>query len=285
MTATPSTDAPCYLSINPAMKYVTLGTANLPSTLTALSVQNRVGDQDAVIQSVAADQPGWSSNAISGAYIATTTPGAGAYPLTSAAGTSASVGVPGFTFNGSSQFFEYDGIASEFSGTETGVTVSCVVQRATTDGYVWAFGAAGATPFLLLKYASGALTLVDSNGTTSCSVAAVNNNLAVVSASRSAAGVLSLRVWANSAGAAVLQTATATIASPAATTYSTFCIGATNIGGSVGNFFTGNIGKFAVFGVQSGTSTADVEELEAEWLLSAGVSRLTDLAGTSGSEA
>src|ERR1700676_5049080 len=143
MSATPSTDAPCYLSLNPAMQFVTLGTANLPLTLTANVVQNRAGLQDAVIQATATAQPGWAANVISGPFMYQNRPGANSYPLTAAAGTSALVGVPGFTFNGS-QFFEYDTLAPLFTGTEVGITVCCVVKcnNAGSSFTVWGFGGA-----------------------------------------------------------------------------------------------------------------------------------------------
>jgi hypothetical protein len=285
MSMTPSTNSPCYLSLNPTLQYVTLGTANLPTTLTASAVQNRAGLGDAVIQNTASAQPGWSSNAVVGAYIATDKPGAGSYPTTSAAGTSALSGVPGFTFNGSTQYFEYDTLASKFTGTEVGITVVCVVTcSALTAGpfAVWSFGAAGTNNTLTLQYVSGAVQLVNNDSGTSytASVSGVNSGLAVVSATR-IANSLSLRVWTNNAGTPTLNTsAAAPISVPAAATYSTFCVGALNSNGSVSNKFTGTIGRLAVFGVQAGTTVADVEETEAEWLLSAGISRVMDIAQT-----
>jgi len=282
----PNTDAPIYLLVDPSPRYITYGTANLPGSLTISSVLNRAGTTNAIVQNTAAAQPGWSSNALNGTFLWETSPGAGSYPSSSAQQTSSSVGTPGFTFNGSAQFFEYDALASTFSGLGVGITVSCVVQlsgSASGTNVVWALSSASGTTALSLQYnaATGALSINTTNGSTAATVSGVGSTLCVVSATRNSSGV-SLRVWTNvgtaPAGLPTLQTNSATVAA-INETYTTFAVGAqVNTAGTGTNFFKGSVGQLAIYGVQSGTTTADIEEVEAEMLLNIGTSRLQDLA-------
>jgi hypothetical protein len=266
MSQTPSTNAPTYLQIDPDPGNIILGTANLPSSLTVSSAMNGGGYHDAIVQATASKQPGWSANAIAGQFLYQDYPGASGYPVTSAAGTKTLVGVPGFLFTGT-QFFEYDSLAATFAGTGVGITVTCVFQSTSTAGTqtIWGLGAAGATPYLQLQLNGSALKMIDSNGTTTAQVASIAN------------------VGTDPVGLPTLQTATGTIASPAAAAYTTFCIGALNVSAAQTNFFNGAIGKLAVYGVQAGTTVADVEEVEAEFMLACGLSRTQDLATSAAS--
>jgi hypothetical protein len=245
----PSTSAANLFLLDPARRFVNFNQGAYPA-LQALSVLNRANDA-AVIQASSSAQPIWANNAIGGAYVARNNPG---IELQYTAG------ISGLKFSGA-QFLEYDALAASFSGTEMPLTVVCQAQCASAGGTIWGFGGAGATPKLSLSYSGGTLSLteVSSAGTTTVS-ATLDTNAHCITAVRSGNG-LALRIDSASAAAPVSLT-------PVASTYTTFCVGAVNSGGSVSGQFNGALGKLAVY-----AGVADVYQVETYMLLNAGIIR------------
>jgi hypothetical protein len=300
MSDMPQTSAPIYLFLDPAPQFITLSTANLAATPQVLSISaalNRAGANGIATQATASKQPTWSLTSLQGPFAWEVTPGALPSGAFTTAGISTTVPNPGrfgFTFAGAStQSLECDTIAPFFTGLEVGVTVTCVAQSTSTAGTqtIWGLGAAGTNNTLQLNLNGSALQLQNNdNGTTyTASVSAVGTGLFVCSATRYP-NTIALRVWTNvgtaPSGLPTLQlnaSAPVAISVPATATYSTFCIGGLNTNGSVQNAFTGTIGQLAVYGVQSGTVMADIEEVEAAMMNEIGLSRLQDLAVSAGS--
>lgn len=311
MPATPQTAAPIYFFMDPASRFVTWNTPIVNNILQVYSIQNRAGANGPVVQTTSTAQPGWAGNAIDGTFYWEVQPGGGIAPTSTTPGTSALVGTAGLTFNGSSQFLEYDELtetwltgegtspAQTFSGAEVGITVSCVVQLGSAPNAtntIWSLGSTSGTQLLTLNITSGGtLQLQETNaagGPTTASISSVSTNLSVVTATRTS-GTLSLRVWNTTntttnqgvtiQGLATMQTSSTTFTT-STETFNTFCIGAAKTNSTSATlFFDGNIGKLLVYGVSSGTTSADIEVVEADLLLSAGMSRLTDLATSTGS--
>ena len=283
--------------LDPAAKYVTLNPAGFktsPQTLSVLSAVERVSGNliaqgSALTASVAVtNEPTWSSTAISGAFLNGTA--ASTVPTSPAS----AQGAPGFSFNGTSQFFEYDTLATEglgfLDGYELGVCVTALIECATlgdaTDQTVWSFGGSGGSyPSLSLFLSTATLhfTEVSSAGTTSATTVlsanttldikgvttnVANNGVHVVSCIKTAGvgGHLILRVDG-------VQVAPTAVTLGATETYTNFCVGAKVLSsGAHSLYWPGKIGQVSVFQVPSGSNPpGGLFEIENEMMLHAGV--------------
>src|ERR1700722_5548245 len=156
----PKTSAPNFLYLDPARKYVNLNQFT-PGTVEIYSVLNRANETAMI--NTGSGAPGWSPTGLQATYAWRNNPGA-VIPGTP--------GQPALTF-ATSEFLEYDALASQFSGTEKPMTMTCVMSCSAfasgTANTVWAAAATGAaTPILTLKYTSSNLhvTETSSGGTT-----------------------------------------------------------------------------------------------------------------------
>lgn len=250
----PKTSSPNFLYLDPARKYVNLNQFPAPGVVQVYSVLNRANET--AIINAAGTGPDWSPTGLQATYAWRNNPGA-VIPGTP--------GQPALTLTGT-QFLEYDALASQFSGTELPMTMTCVMSCSAfasgTANTVWAVGASGATiPLLTLKYTSSNLHATEtSSGGTTDAYASIDGGVHVATVVRSASS-LTLRVDG-------VQVATTTIGTPAAQTYNTFCIGALDQNGTRSLFFNGSIGTMALYG-----GVADIDEVEAYLLLRAGVQR------------
>jgi hypothetical protein len=287
----PSTNSPLYFFIDPDPAYIVLSTAALPLTLQISAATNRAGLTGLIApdSSTTTTQPGWSKIGITTPFYTANWPGS---YYTSGANSAATTGTAGFTFNGN-QYFSCDSFASNFNGVATGITVVGVVQNgASGTGTVWQIGTS--TTGLELKYSTSTnLQLIDHGAAgANANITVVANSVYVVTASRSASGLM-LRAQIATASTfpptatsseVNLLTGNQTTYTGASNNVSLFTIGAQNNGTTaaptIANQFTGNIGQLMVFGIAagqtliSGGSTlpcADIERVEADMLIEYGI--------------
>lgn len=251
----PATSAANILLLDAGKKFVKINQFGTPGVLQVQSVLNRANEAT-IIQNTAAAQPTWSSNGLQATYAWRNNPGT----------TQATPpGQPAIMFaSASSQYLEYDALATSFSGTETPFTIvslySCSTPSSGTNT-IWSATASGsATPILSLHATGGNIVFTEtSSGGTITATAATDTNAHVVTCTRTGTNI-TLRVD----GA---QVATTAIASPASQTYTAFCIGSQNFTSNT-NFFNGAIHTVAAY-----LGVADIDEVEAYLLLRAGIQR------------
>jgi len=250
----PETSAANLFLLDAKRKYINFAQAT-PSSLLALGVLNRANDTY-VTQTTALAQPAWSVNALLGTYAGRNNPGIQVPETT--------VGVEGLTFNGTAQYLEYDAVATNFSGTETPFTVvsvaSCVNPSSGTNTIWSATSVGNATPILSLHATGANLVFTEtSSGGTKTASAATDTAVHVVTCIRDGSNLI-IRVDG-------VQIASTAITSPAAQTYTGFCVGSQNYTSNT-NFFAGSIGLVSMY-----AGVADIDEVEAYCLLHYGVQR------------
>lgn len=142
----------------------------------------------------------------------------------------------------------------------------CVISP--SSGTVWGFGTAAGTPYYKLSFSGSTLTLTESTGPATATATITASTVHVVTAVKTATSI-TLRVD----GAQISTTAI----SPSVTPYTTFCVGAVNVGGAATLNYNGVLGKLVVYPGQ-----ADVLQVETEFLVQAGVIRGTTSGTNSG---
>jgi hypothetical protein len=247
----PSTAAPLFFLMTSSRQNNVLFNQGAYPALQARSFINQA-NQTAVVQGTSAAQPNWSGSAWTAPYVDFVYPGT---PSLSA-----------LTFNGSSQYFEYDSLAGTFSGAEIPVTMTCEVTCNAGGGTICAFGNAS-TALLSLSYSDGYISLTETNNHGTYTATTTMSAAAHVITAVRANNTLTLRVDGK-------QVATASVASPGTQAFTTFCVGAQNSSGSVSTYFNGNMRRLSVFGgVKNGNSVADIYRVETYMLLDGGLIR------------
>jgi hypothetical protein len=256
----PSTSAGLYFHMSPEKKNVLLASA-LGNTTTALQVGALTEKQSGLPITAATTSlnPIWGGSTFYGKYAAGGSTTMVCAPL---AGQQ-----PGLTFNGTSQYLEFDALATNLAtGTDPPFTVVVQVQSTTTSSNqtIFSFGSSSSGTPLVVCYASNTslvLKETNSNNTFTNTYSSFDQHSHVVTAVR-ASGALTLRVD----GVQVATTALTAVS----TTFNRFCIGAQNSNGTINNYFTGVIGKFLAFGSNTG-GIADIVDLEKDLMLEAGI--------------
>src|SRR5277367_1969415 len=119
---TPQVAAPLYFFLDPAKKYVAFAQGQSPPTSLAVSSVIERSQGRPVYAPVAG--PIWSSTSFFGTFASGGTPGGGL------AGQAA-----GLTFNGSTQYLEFDSLASSLaSGSDPALTVVCQAKCTSASG-------------------------------------------------------------------------------------------------------------------------------------------------------
>jgi hypothetical protein len=136
---------------------------------------------------------------------------------------------------------------------------SCATPSSGTNT-IWSAGSTGnASPVLSLHATGGNLVFTEVAGATITASVATDTNPHVVTCIRTGTNII-LRVDG-------VQVATTAIASPAAQTYTSFCVGSQHSTTNT-NFFNGQIALLSMY-----LGVADIDEVEAFLLLDSGIQR------------